>query len=250
MRAITLIALLLVGCAPKRTSSVVSLDALDGVSGSETGIFARDTPEDAGYPNTVDIPGNASFDARESDMGSSEAGPGAMDAGGDSVSWVCPGHVDPCFAGNCDPSFSVKTADGAASIVSVDPTAGGCAIDEISDWLGNRQHPVDGGFPTLSTVEVFIGSACSSVPTDCSFSVGLADGTRAVVTVTYGQGVAIRQGRCLDNSDCCDRSQYVELVGTPCYLYPTQNTLGIPAVVDGGQADSPALSIDGESQGG
>lgn len=159
--------------------------------------------------------------------------------------WVCPGHLDPCFAMNCNPSITVYTADGSPSITSLRALSDACVVDEIASALGNRIVPADGGFPGTSAVVVFVGNSCSSGTAECEFEIYFANGSSTVITTSYSQGIPFKQGHCRDNSDCCDRSQYDEQVGTPCALFPRDFQLDVSPLADGGNA--PIDSYSGTS---
>jgi hypothetical protein len=197
--------------------------------------------------NAADAVADGTADAKDAAL---DLPPLGADASAETEGWLCPGHREPCFAGNCNARFSIETADGSASITSVRALAGGCTIDEIASPVGTEVKVVDGGFPAAVAVVVIIGSVC--LPTAaCSFEVSFINGASTVVTTNYSQSVAITLAFCIDNADCCPPSRYVETVSSPCVLWPVDFAVDVPSGADGGAAAiDGAANRDGNLVGG
>lgn len=177
----------------------------------------------------VDAPvsdGDAGHDGDAAPAPDGEAAP-------DAEEWLCPGHLEPCLANNCNPSIHIRTPDWAAVITSIRVLAGGCAIDQLATDSGGSLRLLDGGFAAERAIRVFVDSPC--VPAaECAFEVGFANGASTVVVTTYAQGAWSKVAHCRDNANCCPRSLYSESVGAPCQFSPWDLQLEVPSLPDGG----------------
>jgi len=203
-------------------------DLLDG-NRAESG---ADLPDGA----RADVGPDGAGDAKDTALDLPELG---GDTSSETADWLCPGHREPCLAGDCNPFIRIQTTDGSASITSVRALAGGCVIDKIASPSGRDVQVVDGGIQAAAALVVFVDSSC--VPTaDCSFEVSFASGGSTVITTRYSLGAPIKVMFCIDNANCCPPSLYFEQVASPCGFGPWDFVVDVPVGTDSG-----GLPIDG-----
>jgi hypothetical protein len=155
---------------------------------------------------------------------------GDVSENGTDADWLCPGHVDPgCTALSCYPSFTINTSDGSPSIISARVASEACILDPAA-------FP-DGGVEALATVLVY-GSGYSCPTSPCVVQVTLKDGRTVEVMAESQQGITMPYRRCLRNTNCCDRSEYIEGTSTSCYWSPGQVEVEVVTMGgDGGAMD-------------
>jgi len=152
---------------------------------------------------------------------------GDVSENGTDADWLCPGHVDPCAEPYCQASFTIKTSDGSPSIISARVDSDVCIVDPGA-------FP-DGGVGGLATVLVYgSGYPCPTLP--CIVQVTLKDGRTVEVLAGSQQGITMPYRRCVRNTDCCDRSEYVEGTITDCYWSPGE--VEVEMVIAGGDGGS------------
>ena len=245
---------MLAGCSATG-GNLISLDANADVSRGATDAHADRSMADESESGP-DLPDGSRSDSTTDRAGDTndavvDVPALASDASSETADWLCPGHREPCLAGDCNPSITIKVGVGSSSITSVRALDGGCMIDKISTAFGGDVREVDGGVQALPAVVVFVDSSC--VPaTDCDFEVSFAGGATTVITSNYSQSPPIPTRFCIDNSDCCPPSRYVEEVGYRCDFWPSDFVVDVPVGTGGGvlPMDSGLAGVDGNIAGG
>jgi hypothetical protein len=197
-----------------------------------------------------DLSETGPWDLSETEPREARAESDLADASHEAGDWFCPGHREPCLAGNCGNYFLLGTADGSLSIVSVVAVSGFCSVDEIASPAGQPLAMKEGGVPPSRSLVIFVGGGCPVVSATCLFRVGFANGSSLTIAETFGPAVTFRAAFCIDNSNCCDSSKYYEGTYVSCNLTPLEYLVDVPIGIDGGAAIDSGGGVDGGNSAG